>query len=362
MSITVEEAEVLFELKDGKAGSTGCVLLNRPKALNALNLPMIREFHPKLGEWKNDDGVKAVVISGAGEKAFCAGGDVRAVYEAGKTGGTMTRDFFREEYLLNHRIHVFPKPYVALLDGITMGGGVGLSVHGSHRIASERLMFAMPETGIGLFPDVGGTWFLNRCPGRTGTYLALTGARLGAADAVALGIATHFVRSDRHAALAEAIYAIDWSKGEAGKLVDAVVDGFAEDPGESPLRQHFDVIDRCFAFDSVSEIFDALEAEGSEFALETRGVLAKKSPMSMKLALAQLRNGEGLAFDETMKIEFRLSQFCMRQHDFYEGIRAVLIDKDHTPKWLPETLDGVEDELIASAFEPLGTDDIVFDD
>ena len=353
-----DEAEILFDV----TGGVGVVTLNRPKALNALSLSMIREFYPKLGDWAESPDVHTVVIKGAGEKAFCAGGDVRAAWKAGMgdagTDPSMTRDFFYEEYRLNHRIHTFPKPYVALLDGITMGGGVGLSVHGSHRIASERTMFAMPETGIGLFPDVGGAWFLNRCPGESGTYAALTGGRFHAGDILAIGIATDYVPSSEMVALESALCASDWKSGAASEIVDDVVARFAVHAGAPAHSGHFAVIDRCFTYDSVEEILKALDADGGEFALETAKAMRSKSPTSLKLTLAQLRRGRGMAFDDVMRMEFRLSQGCMRpESDFYEGIRAVLIDKDHAPNWSPAWLEDVDDATIRSYFDaPEGGD------
>jgi enoyl-CoA hydratase len=236
---------------------------------------------------------------------------------------------------------------------VTMGGGVGLSVHGDFRIATERLMFAMPETAIGLFPDVGGTWFLNKCPGETGLYLALTGARIGAADAAALGLATHVVPSDQtealEAALADAALAADPQGGVA-----RVVEQFAVHAGEPTLAPHRAVIDRCFAYDRLEEIVAALEADGSDFAAETRETLAKKSPTSLKVALAQLRRGRDLDFDAAMRMEYRLSQACMRPGaDFYEGIRAVLVDKDHAPKWGAGRLEDVSDDEVDVYFSPV---------
>lgn len=350
------EAEILFEEK----GGVGLITLNRPKALNALTLGMIREMDPKLQAWETDESIKAIVIKGAGEKAFCAGGDVRAVWDAGKSGGDLTKEFFYEEYVLNRRIHMFPKPYVALLDGITMGGGVGLSVHGSHRVVSDRLLFAMPETAIGLFPDVGGSWFLNKCPGESGMYLALTGARLKAADAMAVGIGTEYVPSEQIAELEQALTSADWSTGDAQAVVDKIVAGFAQDAGAATIDQNFDAIDRCFAKDSVEEILATLESEGGEFAAETLKFLSKKSPTSMKLSFKQLREGRKLSFDDCMTMEYRLSQACMAGHDFYEGIRSVLVDKDHNPAWIPATLEDVSDAAVDEAFESLGDRDLRF--
>jgi enoyl-CoA hydratase len=353
--------EILFE----RRGPLALATLNRPKALNALNLAMIEALDPQLRAWESDPGVRAVVIRGAGDRAFCAGGDVRACWDAGlamKRGegdGRLTREFFRGEYRLNRRIHAYPKPYVALIDGITMGGGVGLSVHGSHRVATERTLFAMPETGIGLFPDVGGSWFLPRCPGQVGTYLALTGSRLHAAEAIYAGIATHYVPSEGLDALVEDLASADLSRGRDD--VDGVVKKHARDPGHATLSEHRDAIDRCFNFDTIEEIFQSLRNEGTDWSGATLKVLSQMSPTSLKVALRQLRRGAGLDFDEAMRMEFRLSQACMRGDDFYEGIRAVLVDKDRSAQWRPATLEEVTEGMVEGHFAHLGPDELSFE-
>lgn len=351
------EPEVLFEVK----GNIGLITLNRPKALNALTLGMIRAMDPKMREWASDDAIKAVVVRGAGEKAFCAGGDVRAVWTAGKEGGDLPKEFFYEEYVLNHLIFNYPKPYVTLLDGITMGGGVGIAVLGSHRVVSEKTMFAMPETAIGLFPDVGGSWFLNKCPGEVGMYLALTGARLKAADTIAADIATNFVPSDKIDAVEAAMAGADYSNGDAVAIVDMVLAPFESDADDTLLEKDFPVIDSCFAMDSVEGICEALEADGSEFAMGALADLKKKSPTSMKISLKQLRDGRTMSFNDCMIMEYRMSQACMAGVDFYEGIRAVLVDKDQSPAWSPACLEDVSDELVNKHFESLGARDLTFD-
>lgn len=354
------EAEMLFEQR----GSVGVVTLNRPKALNALNLSMIRALAPRLQAWAADPAIRAVVVQGAGEKAFCAGGDVRAVYEDGlamKRGtgkGALTREFFREEYILNHMIHRFPKPYIALLDGITMGGGVGLSVHGAFRVASERILVAMPETGIGLFPDVGGGWFLPRCPGEIGTYLALTGHRCQAADALYAGFVTHHVPAETQPALLTALCAADWSTDPA-LVARAILDGFHLDPGPAPLADRRDAIDAAFAGDRAEAILAALEARGDDWARETLKTLSRMSPTSLKISLRQLRECRGRPYEDCVTIEYRLSQGCMAGVDFYEGIRALLVDKDRTPRWQPASLAEVEEALVARHFAPPAVGDLI---
>lgn len=350
-----QEPEILFEIQ----GGIGLITLNRPQALNALNLGMIRLMDKKLVEWAGDDAVKAVVIRGAGDRAFCSGGDVKAVaiearaMNEGKGDGRLCRDFFREEYTLNNRIYTYPKPYIALIDGIVMGGGKGLSAHGSHRIVSEKVMFAMPETNIGFFPDVGGSYFLPRCPGQTGVYLALTSKRIGAADTIYIGFATHHVPSARMQELLDSLCA-------TGADIDAVLKNFStEAPGLSEVEASREKIDACFGHDRIEDIIAALEKDGSPFAQETLTAMRGMSPTSLKIALRQIRLGAKLDFQAAMTMEYRLSQNCMQGHDFYEGIRAALIDKDRKPLWNPARAEDVSDKAVEDHFKSLGDQDLV---
>ncbi len=333
--------DVLLETR----GPIGVVTLNRPKALHALSLGMIRSLHPKLEAWAKSPDVKAVVIRASEGKAFCAGGDVRAVAESADP-----RAFFQEEYALNHLIHHFEKPFIALVDGICMGGGLGLSIHGSHRVVTERLLLAMPETGIGLFPDVGGGWFLPRFPGETGTWMGLTGARCGAADAMWLGYATHFVPHERMDDAWDRLVRADWSAGTAHDVADAVLSSASSDPGPAPTAALRKAIDRCFAGDTVEDILAALEAEGTEWASQTRSTLAGKCPFSLAVTLRQLRLGRSLGYDEMREVELRLALALTARPDFREGIRAVLVDKDNRPAWKPATLSEVRDEDVEACF------------
>jgi len=349
-----------------REGGVATVTLNRPQALNAFTLGMYRRFDPMLRRWPEDPSVRAVVIRGAGERAFCAGGDVRAVYEAGKglSGDrSFTSVFFAEEYRIIRRIHHFPKPYIAICDGITMGGGAGVSVNGAYRIATEQTMLAMPETGIGLFPDVGATRFLDRCPGRIGRYLGLTGARLGAADALYCGFATHFVPRDRLPELVAALTRIGWSPGDEPAQVEAVLAGFTADPGPPPLKARRAAIDRCFAGNAVEVILDALAGEtlAADWAAPTRAGLLTKSPTSLKITLQQLTAGRGYDLEAALRLEYRMTQHVMAAHDFYEGVRAALVDKDQNPRWDPATLAEVSDAMVASYFAPLGEGELSFD-
>ena len=354
--------DILF----GREGGVGTVLLNRPQALNAFTLGMYRRFDPMLREFARDPAVRAVLVEGAGERAFCAGGDVRAVYEAGR-GISGERDFtavfFAEEYRILRRIHHYPKPYVAIIDGITMGGGAGVSVNGAFRVATGRTMFAMPETGIGLFPDVGATRFLNLCPGRIGRYLGLTGARIGAADALYCGLATHFVPSERVAELKAALFAIAWRPGEERAQVAAMLARFAADPGPPPLAQRRPVIDRCFAGDSIEAILAALRDERAEieWAAETSATLLSKSPISLRITLRQLVLGQGFDLEQALTLEYRLTQHVMAAHDFYEGVRAALIDKDQKPRWRPSSLAEIDAAAVEAYFASLGDRELSFD-
>src|SRR5579883_226145 len=349
------------EVQCETAGAVGLITLNRPKALNALTQPMCLAIDQALRDWAHDDRIAAVVVRGAGDRAFCAGGDVRVVAEEGmarrrgENDGRLGREFFRDEYRMNRRIKTFPKPYVALIDGITMGGGIGVSVHGSHRIATERTLAAMPETGIGLFPDVGTSHVLSRLPGRIGIYLALTGARLKAPDLMAFGIATHHVSSDRLRALVDELIVADWGKG-----ADAVLSRHISDPGAPELARHRALIGHCFAGDRVEAILDALDADGSEFARGAAAALRTMSPTSLKLTLEEMRRGAELDFDACLVMEYRFTQSILEGHDFYEGIRAQLIDKDRNPKWDPPALAGVDERTIGDYFKAPAHGDLTF--
>ncbi|MEX2616584.1 MAG: enoyl-CoA hydratase/isomerase family protein [Alphaproteobacteria bacterium] len=341
--------DVLFDNRDGIA----VITLNRPQALNALTMAMVDTLYDRMAEWAVDESVRAVVIRGAGDRAFCAGGDVVAVAESrNEPGNTLREDFFRTEYRMNRLIHHFPKPYIALMHGVTMGGGVGLSVHGHCRVVTERTMLAMPETGIGLFPDVGGSHFLPRCPGAIGLYLALTGARLNAADCLYAGIADSLIPVAEHDSL------IDDLRG--GADLDMAFAARAAEPGPSALEAEREAIDRCFSKNSVEEIEAALAAEGTDWAVRMRHHMADKSPLCQKIAMRQLREGASLDFDACMMMEYRLSQHCMAGHDFFEGVRALLVDKDKKPQWQPATLGEVSDAMVDGYFAPLGEKELTF--
>ncbi len=345
-----QDQDIICEIR----GAAGVVILNRPKALNALSLGMVRELARALDAWENDPQVTRVVVLSTSEKAFCAGGDIRWLHDCGKAGRhDAMLAFWGEEYILNHRIKTYPKPYVALVDGIVMGGGVGISLHGSHRIAGDRYLFAMPEVGIGFFPDVGATYALPRLPGAFGSFLALTGERIGAADALSVGLATHAVPSDRMAELADAL--------TGRSALDDILAGFtiARPPG--PLQAEAATIAEAFAAGSplaVVERLGALAAKGSAFAGKLVQTLATKSPTSIAIAHEQMRRGRELDFAEAMRTEFRIVSRIAHGHDFYEGVRAVVIDKDQAPRWRPDRLEAVEPAAIAAYFAPLGASEL----
>jgi enoyl-CoA hydratase len=354
------ENEILLE----RHGGLGVVTLNRPQALNTLSLAMYRRFDPQLIAWGEDESVRAVVLRGAGDRAFCAGGDVRAIRDARREGGgsgDYKADFFREEYRLIERVHRFPKPYVALVNGITMGGGCGVSINGGFRVATERTVFAMPEVHIGLFPDVGASRFLNLCPGRIGLYLALTGTRVRAADALYCGFATHYVPHARLGELTAALATLEWTKGNPDQQVAAVIARFATDAGEARLPALQAAIDRCFAGGSVEAIVAALRQERAPWADEALAAIARASPISLKITFHQLMLGRGMSVEQALTLEYRMTQHVMAGHDFFEGIRALLVEKDNRPRWEHASLEAVSEDEVALYFESLGERELRFD-
>jgi enoyl-CoA hydratase len=346
----VSGTDILFE----RRGTAGVVTLNRPQALNAVTYDMVLALRAALERWAKDDAVTRVVVTAAPGRAFSAGGDIRALTDLGKAGRhDEALQFWRAEYPLNAYIKSYPKPYVALIDGIVMGGGVGISVHGSHRVAGDQFQFAMPEVGIGFFPDVGATWFLPRLPGETGAYCALTGARFSAADGCAAGIASHRVASARFTALLEALCA------EAP--VDTVLAAFAERAGEGPIAARRDAIDWVFAGHEVAAILAKLDAStgaDSDWARGTAATIRGKSPLSLKIALAQVRRGKDWDFRRCMQAEFRIVSRIIYGHDFYEGVRAVIIDKDNAPRWRPASLAEVSQADVERHFAALDEGDL----
>ena len=330
--------DIRFETIAGVAWA----VLDRPKALNALSRPMIDH----LGEWLAgsvaDNKISCLGIRST-HPTFSAGGDVRALYAARQAGDQHAlNSFYWQEYRLNRAIHHCPKPYVAVIDGLVMGGGAGVSINGRYRLAGPGARFAMPETGIGFFPDVGASWFLSRCPGRIGLYLGLSGAVIGAADMLYAGLATHAL--------------------PAGTRIGGLGDiaALPHQVGPAPLAALRGAIDRCFAGETIEEILAALDAEGGDWASEAASTLRKRSPLALKVALRQLRRAGTLDFDQAMVMEYRLARHFMTGHDFFEGVRAAVIDKDRNPAWRPATLAEVNDELVESYFAPADGPDLIF--
>lgn len=348
-------SDILFEI----AGDWGVVTLNREKALNALNWEMVKAMRAQLIEWAGARSpVKAVMVKGEGERAFCAGGDIRWLHDTAKDDPAYASEFFREEYRNNSLIYHYPKPYVALIDGIVMGGGVGLSVHGDFRVAGDATLFAMPETGIGLFPDVGGGHFMPRLHDGLGLYYALTGARAKAADCMAAGVATHYVAADKYSELQNALLKTSLG-GHAHADIETVLDIYAGDPGHAPVNDIRQDIARLFqGHETLDALMSGLEKDQSDFAKETLETLSKMSPTSMRLTFEQMKRGGQLDFDEAMKMEFRMVRRVMEGHDFFEGVRAQILDKDRNPKWSPASLEGVDDAEIVHYFELLGADEL----
>jgi enoyl-CoA hydratase/carnithine racemase len=332
-------------------GPVGRIRLNRPKALHALNLAMCEAVLDALEAWRANPAVEVVTIDHAEGRGFCAGGDIRMLAASGAQDGREARAFFHAEYRMNHRLFTYAKPTVAFMDGITMGGGVGLALPCRIRVATENTKFAMPETGIGLFPDVGGGWYLSRLPGRIGQYVALTGHRLDGADCLALGLATHYLPSA----------ALDTAKAGLAQTpqdIAGVLDPLAAAAPEARILNDKAMIDRLFASDVLEEIFAALAADGSDWATATLATLRAKSPQSMKVSLRLLADGAAMpTFEDEMRQEYAVGAHVVQRHDFLEGVRAVIVDKDNAPRWDPATLEGVSDHVIEQIFAPLPEDE-----
>lgn len=332
-----------------RRGSAGIIRLNRPRALNSLTIGMVRAISSALDAFELDPEIATVVVLGEGERGFCAGGDIRALYESGRASTPDAKTFWREEFALTYRIARYPKPYIALMDGITMGGGVGISTHGRHRVVTERTRLAMPETGIGYFPDVGASWFLPRMPGETGSWIGLTGLDINADDAIFTGFADVRVESGRLSEILDGLANLPLSGGSG--LCDAFLREHSVDLGVGPIQENRTVIDRSFAFDSIEEIFAALAKENDAFSDNTVRALSARSPKSLKVTLRLLREGaisESL-FDCLDRELFACKQI-LKEPDFYEGVRAAVIDKDRNPRWRPETIGDVTADMVAVFF------------
>ena len=342
-----------------REGAAGVVRLNRPKAINAVTLEMFRDIDKALDAFEADPAVGAILLEGAGERGLCAGGDIRALYEDSKVKGDLGKILWREEYILNARIAKFPKPYVSFMDGIVMGGGVGLSAHSSHRVVTERTKLAMPEVGLGFFPDVGGTWLLARAPGEIGTYFGLTGQTMNGPDAVYAGFADAVVPSAKLAALREALTTLQ--PGVTAAEVTGLIEGFATGETSGPVAAIEPQIDAWFGHDRMLDIVAALRADGSELAQTTLKTLNEKSPRGMVVALKLLRLARGSSsLEECLVREYRAALEVFASDDFREGVRAAVIDKDRNPKWSPPRIEDVTPGMVARYFAEIGADELRF--
>lgn len=340
--------DIFFHILPGEKGDVGEIVLNRPKALNALSLSMCEALYVQLIRWEQDKKIKAVIIRGEGGRAFCAGGDVRSLYQHRNEPDVMM-NFFHQEYRMNQAIFHFTKPYISLLDGITMGGGAGISIHGSHRVASEFFSFAMPETAIGFFPDVGAGYFLNRCPKKTGYYLGLTGDTIELSDAVALGLVNHFVKREQLPDLITALCAADFSDCPL-QHVSRLISEYHFSLGETQLMQHVLEIEDCFSGNDIASIFKKLHDLNNDWSKKVIATLKKRSPKSLAVTLCYLQRAATLNFNEIMQLDLHLAGVFMQNADFFEGVRALLIDKDQSPKWSPATIEELNDGQIEKMF------------
>ena len=342
-----------------REGAAGIIRLNRPKTINAVTLEMFRDVDKALDAFEADPAVGLILLEGAGERGLCAGGDIRALYENSKVKGDLGKILWREEYILNARIAKFPKPYVAFMDGIVMGGGVGLSAHGRHRVVTERTRLAMPEVGLGFFPDVGGTWLLSRSPGEIGTYFGLTGQTMNGPDAVYARFADEVVPSGKLAALREAL--VDLRAGVSSAEVKSAIDRFATGEAAGPVAAMQFQIDRWFGHDRMQDIVAALQRDGSELARSTLKTLNEKSPRGMVVALKLLRLARtASSLEQCLVREYRAALEVFASDDFREGVRAAVIDKDRNPRWSPARIEDVTPEMVAPYFAEIGANELVF--
>ncbi|WP_274424038.1 enoyl-CoA hydratase/isomerase family protein [Chelativorans sp. YIM 93263] len=340
------EGEILFE----RRSNVGIITLNRPSTLNALNHDMIRAISRTLSEWERDDSVRSVIIKGNG-RAFCAGGDIVAVYKAVRAGERPI-GFFADEYRLNAAIARFPKPFVALIDGIVMGGGVGVSFHGSHRVLTEKALFAMPEVGIGFYPDIGGSYLLSRLPNNYGMYLALTGNRIGHDEAMQVGLGTHMVDSDDLGGVLDEL--VETGDPDSSLTRNASGQAVEENAKLSDIERHFsrDTLDACI------ESLKEAASRGDEFAEETLEIIEKRSPTSLYVTFEQVRRGASLSMDDCVRMEYRITNRMLDGHDFYEGVRAALIDKTQAPVWEPGLRKEIDPATVKSYFAQLGEEEL----
>ena len=354
-AVTATEGDLIVR----REGSAGIIRLNRPKAINAMTYEMSLGIDAALDRFESDPAVAVVVLEGAGERGLCAGGDIRGLYESSKAGGDLGKVFWRQEYVMNARIAKYGKPYVAFMDGLVMGGGVGLSAHARHRVVTEKTKLAMPEVGLGFFPDVGGTWLLTRSPGEIGAYFGLTGQTMNGPDAMFARFADAVVPSGRLPALRQALTAV--RPGATSAEVDTIIAGFATGETAGPIAARKAEIDRWFAHDRMEDIFAGLSHDDSEFAQSALKVLNEKSPRGMVVTLKLLRLARNAAsLEECLVREYRAALEVFRSDDFREGVRAAVIDKDRNPRWSPLRVEDVTPEMLAPYFREIGDDELVF--
>jgi enoyl-CoA hydratase len=358
--MTASEAAAEPDLIVRREGSAGIIRLNRPKALNALTLEMSEAVDKALDQFEADPAIAVVILEGAGERGLCAGGDIRGLYESSCAGGDLGKRFWRQEYVMNARIAKFPKPYIAFMDGLVMGGGVGLSGHARHRVVTERTKLAMPEVGLGFFPDVGGTWLLSRSPGELGTYFGLTGKTMNGPDAIHARFADAVVPSAKWPALREALTTV--APGTTSSEIDTLINGFATGESAGPVAAMQSDIDRWFAHDRMEDVVASLTRDGSEFALATLTTLGEKSPRGLVVTLKLLRLGRASSsLEECLTREYRAALEVFRSNDFREGVRAAIIDKGRRPVWSPPRIEDVTPEMVARYLAGIGADELVFD-
>jgi enoyl-CoA hydratase len=342
-----------------KEGSVGILRLNRPKAINAVTLEMFHDIDKALDVFEADPDIAVILLEGAGERGLCAGGDIRALWESSKAKGDLGKILWRDEYILNARIKKFPKPYAAFMDGIVMGGGVGLSAHSSHRVVTEKTKLAMPEVGLGFFPDVGGTWLLSHSPGEIGTYFGLTGQTMNGPDAIHAKFADAVVPSSKLSALREALTKV--APGATSADIRKLIDGFSTGKTAGPVAAQQAKIDGLFSHDRMEDIVAALQRDGSDFAQATLKTLNEKSPRGMVVTLKLLRLARtARSLEECLVREYRAALEVFASDDFREGVRAAVIDKDRNPKWSPARIEDVTPAMVAPYFDEIGADELKF--
>jgi enoyl-CoA hydratase len=356
MNIPLGEPDLIVR----REGGVGVIRLNRPKAINAMTLEMSVGIDAALDRFEADPDVALVLLEGTGDRGLCAGGDIRGLYESSRAGGDLGKVFWRQEYIMNARIAKFPKPYVAFMDGLVMGGGVGLSAHGGHRVVTEKTKLAMPEVGLGFFPDVGGTWLLSRSPGEIGTYFGLTGQTMNGPDAIYARFADAVVPSGKLGALREMLTKVH--PGTPPKEIKSLIDGFATGATAGPVAAMQPRIDALFTHDGIEDIIAALEADGSELARSTLKTLNEKSPRGTLVTLKLLRLARASSsLEQCLVREYRAALEAFKSSDFQEGVRATVIDKDRSPRWSPPRIEDVTPEITAPYFAGIGADELVFD-